>query len=196
MSDLDTDDLAAVEAAAWQALETAIADRRSAHHLVKVATVTLDGRPSLRTVVLRGVDRTARTLRFHTDRRSGKVGEIENNPAVGMLFYDQDWQVQVRIDGVARLHAGDTVARDAWARSRPASRACYLASQRPGTVVDAPPAAPAYEDMADPDAFANFCAVVVCVERLEWLYLRASGHQRAQFEWAANGQTTAVWLSP
>ncbi|MEQ8665248.1 MAG: pyridoxamine 5'-phosphate oxidase family protein [Rhodospirillales bacterium] len=183
-------------AEAWELLNAGATDRHSPFHLAKVATVTADGRPSQRTVVLRHVDPAARTLRFHTDRRSGKVADLAANPAAAVLFYDAARQVQLRIDGTAGLHKDDAIARDAWNASRPQSRACYLSDDGPGTPVDAPPPAPRYDEAGDDIAFGSFCAVVVGITRLEWMHLAAGGHRRARFDWSGDDGMTATWLSP
>ncbi|NBR79124.1 MAG: pyridoxamine 5'-phosphate oxidase, partial [Alphaproteobacteria bacterium] len=57
-------------------LERGAADRRSAFHTPTVATIGLDGRPRLRTIVLRACDTANRSLRFHTDARSDKINEL------------------------------------------------------------------------------------------------------------------------
>jgi len=181
---------------AWELLTNGIRDRNVMFHLAKIATVTLDGRPTQRTVVLRDADAESRQLRFHTDQRSTKVREIANNPAVSVLFYDPETQVQIRIDGDATVHAGDAVAEAAWAETRHFSKACYLAPNAPGTPVSEPPVAPSYDADEDQIAYENFCAVVISVSRLEWMHLAVQGHKRAQFNWDNAGRLEMSWISP
>lgn len=64
-----------------------------------VSTVSAQGRPSARMVLLKGVD--ARGFVFYTNYESRKGGDIEANPAVSLLFPWHDLQRQIRIDGVA-----------------------------------------------------------------------------------------------
>lgn len=181
---------------AWALLVDGAGDRRAAFHVAQVATVALDGRPSMRTVVLRDADPAARRLRFHTDTRSDKIAEMRANPAVGLLFYDADRKIQLRIDGCAKVHRGDAMAETAWAASRTFSRACYLASVAPGTCVARPPDAAHYDENEDDAAFENFCAVTIDVKRFEWLHLAANGHQRARFSWNPDGSVSMSWIAP
>lgn len=181
---------------AWRLIETGVSDRKAAYHLTSVATVLADGTPSLRTVVLRGADVVRRTVRFHTDRRTEKYGELAANPRIAMHFYDPSISTQIRLTGRASLHVDDQTAQEAWNASAPMSRLCYAAETAPGSRVAAPPAAQDIGEV-EPDAgYADFCAVVMTVERLEWLFLAAAGHQRARFEWNAEGRVDAYWVAP
>jgi pyridoxamine 5'-phosphate oxidase len=64
-----------------------------------VATATLDGRPSARMVLLKGLDE--RGFVFYTNLSSRKAAEIDANPCVSLLFPWQDLQRQVRVEGRA-----------------------------------------------------------------------------------------------
>ncbi len=185
------DDLGGTLAEAWRLLSRGVADRRSPLHTPAVATTGLDGSPQVRTVVLRGVDPSARTLRFHTDRRSGKFLELTANPRVAVLGYDNPHKIQLRIGGLAHLHHADEVAQAAWALSQARSRVCYTQPVAPGTAME--DASVTLEPLASGEE--NFVVVVVSIEAIEWLYLAHAGHRRARFrfedeEWRAN------WLAP
>jgi hypothetical protein len=181
----------ALAEAMWM-LARGVADRRAALHTPTLATRAAGGAPALRTVVLRGFDPAERLLRFHTDRRSAKAGEIAADPRVALHGYDPAAQVQLRIAGVASLHLDDAVADAAWAGSRTMSRMCYAAPDAPGRPVPAPPPAP-----TDPEGGReNFCAVLLRVDTLDWLLLAAAGHRRAHFAWDAQGALTAGWVAP
>ncbi len=62
-----------------------------------VATSTLDGRPSLRTVLLKGVD--PRGFVFYTNKASRKGDELAANPQTSLLFFWKSLHRQVRIEG-------------------------------------------------------------------------------------------------
>jgi pyridoxamine 5'-phosphate oxidase len=64
-----------------------------------VATVSAEGRPSVRTVLLKGVDE--RGFVFYTNYASRKGRDLEDNPAVALLFPWHDLQRQVRVEGTA-----------------------------------------------------------------------------------------------
>lgn len=80
-----------------------------------VATVSPDGSPSIRTVLLKQVD--ARGFVFNTSTASAKGIAIAANPRVSLLFYWAALERQVRIEGVAA--ALDAAEADAWFASRP-----------------------------------------------------------------------------
>ena len=173
-----------------------VTDRRSAFHTPMVATVSEDGSPALRTVVLRAADADKRTLRFHTDARSAKFGELWAAPRVALGFYDPVTKVQLRVDGTATLHTYDALGLDAWRGTRPMSRACYRILPAPGSKIGDPRRVEAVEGEGHSDAGAdNFAAVLVAVDRLEWLYLAARGHRRARFTWDEESMEV-VWLVP
>ncbi len=64
-----------------------------------VSTVSADGRPSSRMVLLKGVDEAG--FVFFTNYDSRKAEEIEARPQVSLLFPWQDLQRQVRVEGTA-----------------------------------------------------------------------------------------------
>lgn len=200
VSAFESDDLMATLDAAWAPFAAAVAVRRGPFHTPSVATISAGSLPRLRTVVLRGCDTAAWRLRFHTDRRSAKFAELMANPAIALHVYSQPAKLQVRLEGVARLHCDDDVADFAWAGSKPSSRECYTQAAAPGVLLDAPgpdrilPAGPREPLHTGRD---NFCAVQVEIASLEWLYLRAAGHRRARFvRDAATGNLSGAWLAP
>ena len=186
------EDLSASLQEAFRLLANAVPDRRSPLHTPTLASLDDAGAPSLRTVVLRGFAAEARSLRFHTDRRSDKARGMARDGRVMMHFYDAALHIQIRVAGRAALHLDDAVADAAWAASRSSSRMCYAAPDAPSAVVAAPPAAPQDSDIGRP----HFAAVVIGFHRLEWLWLAAAGHQRARFIWDEAGKLTADWIAP
>ncbi len=186
------DDLSASLQEAFRLLANAVPDRRSPLHTPTLASLDDAGAPSLRTIVLRGFDAGARSLRFHTDRRSDKARGIARDDRVMMHFYDAALHVQIRVAGRAALHLDDAVADDAWAASQRSSRMCYAAPDASGAIVASPPAAPKDSDIGRP----HFAAVVIGFHCLEWLWLAAAGHQRARFSWDEAGDLTAEWIAP
>lgn len=182
---------------AWRLLARGVADRRSPFHTICVANADAAGAPSMRTVVLRGVDVRVRSLRFHTDLRSQKVADLHRDPRIAVHGYDPGAKVQIRISGRATIHADDAVADAAWNNSRQFSRICYGVVPGPGEPIVAGGDFALPETEAEIAAGrANFAAVVVLVERLEWLYLAHSGHRRAAFTWDGAGRVEAGWLTP
>jgi pyridoxine/pyridoxamine 5'-phosphate oxidase len=188
------DDLAAALGFAFGHMTAAVTNRRSAFHTPTLATVARDGAPSCRTVVLREFDGAARILRFHTDMRGRKWEELQREPRVAIHGYDAGLKLQLRFRGRAELHTEDEVARAAWDASRTMSRACYAQRAAPGSSVDDPYAALADAEDAE-TAYARFAVVRVHFDVMEWLYLAALGHRRAEFAWRGEAMT-ARWLAP
>lgn len=77
------------------------------HNTMVVATAGLDGRPGARAVILRQAD--AFGLVFHTNYRSRKGRELEQNPNAECLLLWPDLARQIRIGGtVAKLSAAES----------------------------------------------------------------------------------------
>jgi pyridoxamine 5'-phosphate oxidase len=179
-------------AMALAALAAAPADRASPLRTPTLATRGLDGAPMLRTVVLRGVTAASRLLHIHTDRRSAKAAEIAADPRVSLHGYDPAAQMQLRLSGHATLHAGDAIADAAWAACPEATRRSFAAAAMPGSALPAP--APMPGDGAA--GRANFAALLLRFDRLDWLLLDPAGHARACFDWMEDGAMTATWIAP
>jgi pyridoxamine 5'-phosphate oxidase len=190
-------DLTETLSESWRLIARGVADRRSSFHHPTVATLGSDGRPRLRTVILRGCDVSSRTLRFHTDDRSEKVQEIANDSRVGLHFYDPTAKIQIRLDGIATLHRDDAVADTAWVATRTFSRQCYGIQPGPGVLLSDGKdfTLPETTDAATAPGRANFCPITVEIKSLEWLYLAAAGHRRARYTWDGTA-VSPQWLTP
>lgn len=84
---------------------------------VYLATVDTDGRPSVRTVLLRGFD--VRGAVFFTNRRSRKGEGMEAHRRAALLFHWDELDRQVRIEG-SISHTSDAES-DAYFAGRPRS---------------------------------------------------------------------------
>ncbi|MDW8308600.1 MAG: pyridoxamine 5'-phosphate oxidase [Verrucomicrobiales bacterium] len=80
-----------------------------------LATVSVEGQPSVRTVLLKGVD--ARGFVFFTNYDSRKGRELAANPRAALVFYWPDWERQVCITGtVSKLPREES---EAYFKTRP-----------------------------------------------------------------------------
>ena len=80
-----------------------------------LATADADGRPSVRMVLLRGVDE--RGFVFHTNYNSRKGHDLDANPYAALCFHWPALEEQIRIEGaVTRLPPDES---DAYFASRP-----------------------------------------------------------------------------
>jgi pyridoxamine 5'-phosphate oxidase len=128
-ADVDPDPL--VQFRTW--FEEAVRADLHEPNAMTLATATEDGRPSARTVLLKGYDE--RGFVFYTNYEGRKAGDLEANPACALLFYWGGLERQVRIEGRAsRLSEEES---DAYFASRPrGSRLGALASEQSCPVED------------------------------------------------------------
>ena len=85
-----------------------------------LATADANGAPSVRMVLLKGLDTEATPARgfvFYTNRDSRKGIELAGNPRVGLLFHWKSLRRQIRIDG--SVSAVTDAEADAYFASRP-----------------------------------------------------------------------------
>lgn len=197
-------DLAATLKFAWQMVGRGVQDRRSDFHTPVLATQSADG-PQARVLVLRAFDAQARVMTFHTDTRSAKMPELAIDDRVALTFYDAARKTQLRVNGTARVHAGDALAHQRWAGSRPSSLRCFLGAP-PGSVSPQPtsglplPMEGREPQLAELQAGEpHFAVLQIAVQRLEWLHLHTRGQRRALFSWADDAvasSCTMQWLNP
>jgi hypothetical protein len=190
---------AALLAALWRALEAAAEDRHSPWHTMVVASADAEAAPDLRTVVLRGCVPAARSLRFHTDRRSAKIPVFGANPRAAFLFYDPVSKIQLRARGRIALVTEGSLFDQVWAATAAMSRRCYLTDPAPGTPADRPMTGLAGDlgarrpSAAESEAGrAHFTLALAAIDALDWLHLAADGHRRAQFFWQGEGEGLAA----
>src|SRR6187431_1204099 len=114
-------------------LEAARAELGYDADAMAVATAAADGAPSVRMVLLKGVDE--RGLVFFTNYSSRKGSELDQNPRAALRFHWQPLGRQVRVEGpVSKV---DRAEGEAYARSRPRqSQLSALASPQSQVVPD------------------------------------------------------------
>jgi pyridoxamine 5'-phosphate oxidase len=98
-----------------------------------LATATPDGRPSVRMVLIRGID--ARGVRFFTNRESRKGRELAANPHGAIAIHWHAMQRQIRLEGPVDPLSDEE--SDAYFESRPyGSRLSAWASQQSTVLSD------------------------------------------------------------
>ena len=96
-----------------------------------LSTVSADGAPSSRMVLLKGLDDGG--LVFYTNYGSRKSRDLATNPRCCLLFPWQPLQRQVRVEGVARRLAGEV--SDRYFATRPRGAQLGAWASRQSTVV-------------------------------------------------------------
>ncbi len=195
-------DLDKIVDALWDLLLIGKNKSKSEFHQGYIATYN-NNYPSIRTVVLRHVNKSKNTISFHTDIRSKKIEELKDNNKLSMLFYDHGKKIQLKISGDAVIHNENDLSRNAWDQSRSFSKKCYIVENAPGTSSDKPVSGylPEHEqDLPNEDVlekgYANFTLVEIQISNIEWLYLHRDGHRRALFTFENNVLIKKSWLTP
>ena len=86
-------------------------------HAMSLATIDPDGRPSIRVVLLKGLD--VQGAVFYTNRISRKARALESNPRAALLFHWDTLQRQVCIEG--RVSVVEDAKCDVYFATRPRS---------------------------------------------------------------------------
>ena len=165
-----------------------------------VSTVSPEGRPSSRIVLLKGLDE--RGFVFYTNYRSRKARELEANPACALLFPWHGVERQVRVEGpVSRLTAEENAAYFA---TRPRdSQVGAWASPQSEVVPDRAMLDARYQEVGDrfagadiplPEHWGGFRVAPELVEF--WQGRRGRMHDRLRYRRAAGASDgrAGAWL--
>ena len=110
---------------AWY--DDAVAREPSLPEAVALATVDADGAPSVRMVLLKGVD--ADGFVFYTNMESRKATDLSGNPRAALVFHWKSLKRQVRVTGTASV-VGDAEADEYFAtRARGAQLGAWASEQ-------------------------------------------------------------------
>ncbi len=150
-------------------------------------------------VVLRRADAARRVLEIHTDVRSPKWRELSANPCATILGFCAQARLQLRLQGLAELHApGGVRAERAWEALPAWTRQTY-AGGPPGderafdAASEAVPPSTAHEGGGK----AHFGVVTFRAETLDWFQLRRQDNRRACFAYGADGGLAdGRWVNP
>ncbi len=174
------------------ALERSVQDRKGDLRNVQLATVSPDGRPGLRTLVLRGFERFPACAEMHTDARADKVRDIAHAGQVSFLAWSAADHLQLRFEGSATMRRGDDFARARWDALPAAARKPYGLRAASG----APIADPADQPHLPPEEqFQQFTVILVALASVDVLRLEPEGGQtRARGRFMPSG-IEAGWVS-
>jgi len=119
--------------ALYKCFQTALGAEPIDPNAMTLATADQDGRPSARTVLLKGVDQ--RGFIFYTNYESRKGCELAENPRGALVFYWADLERQVCVSGdIAKLPGAES---ERYFRSRPrGSQLAAWASNQSQVVAD------------------------------------------------------------
>ncbi len=95
--------------------DEAISSQVHEPNAMNLATVSSDGRPASRIVLLKGIE--AEKFVFYTNYQSNKGKNLEHNPACALTFFWPELERQVRISGIA--DRTDIESSEKYFQSRP-----------------------------------------------------------------------------
>lgn len=94
---------------------------------MSISTVSADGKPSSRIVLLRNFDKDG--FVFYTNYTSRKGEEIDANPHVALLFFWPELERQVRIEGLLKKHSSEESTRYFNSRPRESKLGAWTSEQ-------------------------------------------------------------------
>jgi len=180
-----------------EALQAAVPEPTAVH----LGTVSAEGRPSGRIVLLKGLD--GEGFVFFTNYDSRKGGHMAGSPYVSLTFFWPELERQVRVEGGVRKVSHQ--ASDEYFRSRPrASRIGALASPQSRVIPDrqvleekVASLQAQYGEAADIERPAHWGGYVVTPDAVEFWQGRPSRlHDRILYTRTAAGEWQKSRLAP
>lgn len=180
----------------WRMLFRPTQDKNSPLRTPSITTVSPEGLPASRTVVLRKVDKAQRLLRLYTDFRAQKVSDLQHQPELVWLFYDTRKQIQLRLRARAVIHHQNSLCREVWESIPVFARKNYCTASHPAsrTLLPTNGLSEDWEEYSQ-TGFSHFALIDTTVYAIDWLFLHPKLQHRAQFLWH-KGQWEGTWVIP
>ena len=179
----------------WNLIESGVNDITSSFHFPSLSTITLDGNPTSRTVVLRSVNYEKKIMQMNNFSNN-----YNKNANISMHIYDFNKKTQIRIVGQAMLNYNNKAWEDAWNSSTIMGKECYSTPCNPSTIIDNPEIIDKnIKDIKfksdELDQFkVNFGRIDIKIRSIDWYYLLHTNPGRAKFTY--NKNIEMVWLAP
>jgi pyridoxamine 5'-phosphate oxidase len=172
---------------AWKEIEDFRTKRSGTLGLITLASVGNAGRPEMRTVVLRRVNRNNGTVETFTDSATPKVEEIRANSIASVLIWQPENGLQIRLQGTAKILDGEPVRLE-WDDIPEVARKNYGVTPAPGTVIAN---SSDYQRIPNPDRLAN---LKMEISEMDVVHLSTPYDIRARY-YRSDGWS-GQWLSP
>ena len=196
LDEANTDDDPFAQFATWFAQ---VRDTETDPTAMALATATRDGRPSVRTVLLKGVD--PKGFVFYTNYHSRKAREMEQTGRASLLFLWRSVNRQVRIEGrVEKVSEADS---DAYFATRPVESRWSVYASRQSEKIESRAALESRYEVARnlygdtvprPRWWGGYCVVP---DEFEFWQGRASRlHDRLQYRKQIDGSWVRERLAP
>ncbi|MGK5002478.1 pyridoxamine 5'-phosphate oxidase [Janthinobacterium sp. LB2P70] len=180
--------------------DEALKSQVSEPNAMSLSTVSPEGKPSSRIVLIKQFDE--RGFTWYTNYNSDKGQHLQHNPNAALLFFWRELERQVRIEGtVVKTTAAES---DEYFNVRPLqSRLSAIASQQSAPIADRAVLESNYEAVAaavgdsQPPRPAHWGGYRLQPERIEfWQGRRSRFHDRIVFTRGADGQWSMQRLQP
>jgi hypothetical protein len=159
---------------AWQRLTRAADDPADPFRVVTLCTVTPEGRPAGRLMLLRGADRESGRVWCHCRRESGKVVDLRATPFVAIVAYDAATCVQIRLAGSARVHELDHEATDHFRQSIHVKQSAPpVPDSNPDPIW--PGEAEALIHLSRRESRKHFAVIEILIESIDWTQVVPGG---------------------
>ena len=153
---------------------------------MSLATVDANGRPSVRTILLKGYSEDG--FCFFTNRNSRKAQDLDANPRAALCFFWQELKRQIHVEGSV-IPASEAEADDYWATRPRESRIGAWASRQSEPLTNRQELLDRYQEFDQqypddqiprPPHWGGYCVVP---ERIEFWQGRAHRlHERRSYE--------------
>lgn len=153
----------------WSALEGGTKSH-APFNLLQFATVAYNGKPSVRTIVLRQFRRGSGELFFVSDAGSAKMNQLRSNNHVSLVGYDPATWIQIRLSGKASVSHDENERLAQWNMLSTRTRRSFLPRDAGFRVDDQAceeGAGPQIQLSVPPAAFALVKVTLVKVELLD-----------------------------
>ena len=178
---------------AISAFQRSVRDHDGALRNVQLATVSAEGRPRIRTVVVRDFCRSEARAEIYSDARAGKTHDIARGGGISFLAWSSSEHLQLRFEGAARLYARDALARARWDALSPGARKAYGLSNYPGAAI----ADPEEQSLLSPEEqFEQFVVIGLSLFSVDILHLEPEGRQKRATARFASSQIKGEWIGP
>jgi len=170
----------------WKRLGRGVADRRAPGRHPTLATISPDGMPQARTVVLRSADPDAGVATIFTDRFADKVDDVRAHPHAALHIWDNLAHLQIRLLTHVAVKTGAEL-EPIWANLSDHARRCYGFSPASGEAI-----AEGLSYSKTPDISA-FAVLELTIERMDILHL---GYQHRRAEFSRHNDWAGQWTVP
>lgn len=170
----------------WRTLAEGVENAGHPARRPTFATVSPDGWPEARTVVLRTADPHEGIVAVHTDLHSDKMNSLQASPRAALHVWVPEDDLQIRLQAEVTIVSGEAT-RLLWQTIPDHAQQSYGVVPPPGTPIKD---ALDYVKSPDPDTFAVLSCEITAVD----LVHLGAAHRRAQFSRVRHWQ--GQWLSP